>query len=66
MKLGCLVPPLPTDHCANVDCERALPAEGVDAFLFKDLGTGKLVVFCEDCATYVELNARTQFALVAL
>jgi hypothetical protein len=63
--LGKLVPPYPVEHCANSDCQRPLgPDDG--AYLFKNLTSEGLCVFCEDCAAYVELNARTTFALVAL
>jgi hypothetical protein len=63
--LGKLRPPYPYDHCANSECGRPF-AETDGAYLFKNLETNGLAIFCDDCARYVELNARTQFALVAL
>jgi hypothetical protein len=62
-RLGKLVPPYPQDHCANVDCDGPLD-DG--AYLFKDQDSGKLVVFCDDCARHVELNHPLRFKLVAL
>lgn len=62
---GKLVPPYPVDNCANNACQMAL-LEAAGAFLFKNRVSGKLVVFCDDCARHAELNAREQFALVEL
>ena len=66
MSLGKLAPPYPVSHCANVACERTLEDEGDAAYLFKDQDFDKLVVFCEDCAAYVELTEPVRFKLVAL
>jgi hypothetical protein len=62
---GRLVPPYPVENCANSKCQCALDEE-VGAYVFKIHDTGKICVFCGDCARYVELNAATQFSLIAL
>jgi cAMP phosphodiesterase len=56
---GRLRPPFPVNHCANEDCTHG-------AFLYRDLESDKLVVFCGDCARHAELNAGERFKLVAL
>lgn len=63
-KLGKLAPPYPVDHCANVDCPTGSLSDG--AYLYRDLESDKLVIFCEDCASYAELNASDRFKLVML
>lgn len=68
-ELGKLRPPFPVNHCANANCPHdpdlaALNEHG--AFLYKDLDSDKLVVFCGDCARHAELNAGERFKLVAL
>lgn len=60
--LGKLRKPFPTDECGAADCGPL----GDDAYLFNDLETGKLIVFCEEHAMYVELNRRDRWVLVAL
>lgn len=62
-RLGKLEPPYPQDHCASASCGGLLD-DG--AYLFKDQDSGKLVVFCDDCARHVELNHSLRFKLVAL
>jgi hypothetical protein len=67
--LGRLVPPYPVNRCLNADCPhdpdlQALNEHG--AYLYRDLDTNKLVVFCGDCGRHVELNASERFKLVAL
>lgn len=62
-------PPAPRDTCQS--CSAALkPAEdaaGRDAFLFSNLDTGKLGVFCDQCAAALELNREhTPWRLVTL
>lgn len=73
--LGKLVPPYPVKHCANRDCERPLASEDCagtswqppdSAFLYCNLESEKLVVFCDDCARYAELVRPDQFKLVVL
>lgn len=64
-KPGKLAEPFPVEHCANVDCARAF-TPGDEAYLYKILDTGKLCVFCDDCARHVEMNNPTDYALVAL
>lgn len=63
--LGKLVPPYPAKHCAAMDCHVELTEES-GAYLFRDIETGKLVVFCEATAGYVELNRSERWKLVAL
>lgn len=65
-KLGKLVPPYPQNHCANVDCNRPLVTADDAAYLYKDQESSKLVIFCDDCARYVELNDPLRWKLVAL
>lgn len=64
-QLGRLRPPYHRDDCAAAHCQQLLD-ETIGAYLFTDLETRKLVVFCGDCARHVELNCRTRFALVPL
>lgn len=64
-ELGRLRPPYHRDDCSSSTCGRLLD-EDAGAYLFTDLGTRKLVVFCGDCARHVELNCRTSFALLCL
>lgn len=61
--LGKLAPPYPVDHCSRADCQG--PLDG-GAYLYKDLESDKLCVFCDDCARDVELNHGHRFKLVAL
>lgn len=67
---GKILPPYGgVTNCANTDCERELnedPDKGDGAFLFKIHESGKVCVFCGDCARYVELNNREEFTLIAL
>lgn len=65
LRPGKLAEPYPQDHCASDVCGMALK-DSDGAYLFTDLESGKLVVFCDDCARHVELNHRTRFWLVAL
>jgi hypothetical protein len=56
-------------NCANTTCERELSEDadkGDGAYLFKNHASGKVCVFCGDCARHVELNHREQFTLIAL
>jgi hypothetical protein len=64
-EFGKLRPPYPVDHCALAGCERSL-TDDVGVYLYRDLETGKLVVFCDDCARHVELNHGERFKLVPL
>lgn len=66
---GRLVPPFPVEHCANGACpppDDLFPLHEHGAYLYRDLTTDKLVVFCGDCARHAELNASARFKLVAL
>lgn len=67
---GKLLPPYGgVEHCANTKCLRPLSEEedqGDGAYLFKVHATGKMCVFCGDCARHVELNNREEFTLIAL
>lgn len=60
---GKLVPPFPVKRCALNTCRAELAAE---AFLYRDMQGGKLVVFCGDCAPNIDLNPGLRFRLVAL
>lgn len=67
--LGRLAPPFAVNHCANVDCAHDPDLQAFNdhgAYLYRDLDTDKLVVFCGDCARHAELNAGYRFKLVAL
>lgn len=61
--LGKLVPPFPVERCAASNCRQQLDKT---AFLFTNLDTGKLSVFCGECALWVELSAHDKFRLVPL
>lgn len=63
---GKLVPPYPYLDCASSSCCKPLAEETGGAYLFKDRDSGKLVVFCDDCAADIELNHRQRFGLVEL
>lgn len=65
-KPGRLVPPYPVGHCAAAHCRKPLVTRDDECFLYTNLDTRKLVVFCDDCARNVELNHPTRFALVAV
>lgn len=75
LTFGRLNEPYPVEHCANTDCERPLTAEDCEgtswavpdgAYLYRDLSNGKLCVFCDDCARYVELSHPERFKVVPL
>ena len=64
-KPGRLAPPYPCNNCSNAACER--PLSGSDgAYLYRDLRSGALTIFCDDCARHVELNFPQTFILAAL
>jgi len=65
-KPGRLVPPYPFDNCANTACEKALSEDRGGAYLYRDLRSGKLAVFCDYCSRYVELNFPQTFILIGL
>lgn len=66
-KPGKVMPPYGgVERCVSASCRRVLSEDTGGAYLFKNRHSGKLCVFCEDCAAYVELNNREQFALVEL
>lgn len=64
-EFGRLRPPYAVTHCQAAECERVLDEE-VGAYLFTDMETRKLVVFCGDTARWVELHRRDRFALLML
>jgi hypothetical protein len=53
-------------NCAADICKDPPLNEEKGAYMYKDLETGKLVIFCGDCARHVELNHRERFLLVPL
>ena len=66
VELGRIQPPYGgRSDCASASCQRELTEE-VGAFLFNDLETNKLIIFCGTCAVYVELNRKDRWVLVAL
>lgn len=66
-KLGKLVPPFPVELCANSTCQQTLDQEKSDgAYMFRDLTSGKIVIFCGHCAPGIELNHRDRFLLIPL
>lgn len=68
-ELGRLRPPFPVDSCANCDCPHDADLSTLNehgAYLYTDLETTKLSVFCGDCARYVELVASHRWKLIAL
>ena len=64
-QLGRLVPPYPRDTCTDADCGHPFTDDN-GAFMYRDLETGKLVIFCEATAADIELNYRDRFMLVPL
>jgi hypothetical protein len=64
-ELGKLRAPYPVEHCANVACPHGGALDS-GAYLYRDLESDKLCVFCSNCGAYVELNAEHRFKLVAL
>lgn len=68
-ELGRLRTPFPVNHCSSASCphpEDIACLNDHGAYLYKDFDSGKLVVFCGDCARHVELNHSHRFRLVAL
>jgi hypothetical protein len=65
-KFGKLVPPFPVDTCASASCPDPVLTEETEAFLFTDMESGKLIVFCGGCAAYVELHRADRWRLVML
>lgn len=65
-ELGKLAWPYPVRHCANVACVKPFESVEDEAYLYNSLASGKLVVFCDDCARHVELLDPPQFASVPL
>lgn len=53
-------------RCASDICKDPPLGEEKGAYLYRDLTTDKLVVFCGDCARFAELNLPERFKLVAL
>jgi hypothetical protein len=54
------------ENCAADICKAPALDEEKGAYMYRDLESGKLVIFCGDCARYVELNRPERFKLVAL
>lgn len=48
-------------RCADSTCQARLDEEA-GAYLFTDRTTGKLVVFCGDCALRIDLHDGVRFA----
>lgn len=63
---GKLKPPYPVKRCASITCADPTLTEETGAFLFTDMETQKLIVFCENCAAYVELHRSDRWRLVML
>ncbi len=63
---GKLKAPFPVARCASSSCPEPVLSEETEAFLFTDLETGKLIVFCGGCASYVELHRSDRWRLVML
>lgn len=63
---GKLAWPYPAKHCANSACLKDFASADDEAYLYNQLATGKLVVFCDDCARHVELLDPPAFASVPL
>lgn len=61
--LGKLVPPYPRKTCQNASCEKVLADA---AFLFTEVTTQKFVIFCGECALWIELQHHDRFLLVPL
>lgn len=66
MKYGKLKPPFPVTRCPSSSCPDPELTEETEAYLFSDLETGKLIVFCGPCAAYVELHRQDRWRLVML
>lgn len=54
------------ERCAADICQSPELNEEAGAYMYRDLEGGKLVIFCGDCARYVELDHPERFKLVAL
>lgn len=65
-EFGKLRPPFPVAACASSTCPHGSLTEEGGAYLFMDLETNKLTVFCGDCTAYVELNRPERFKLIML
>jgi hypothetical protein len=50
-------------QCAASICQSPELNEEIGAYLYKDLESGKLCVFCGNCARHVELNHSERFIL---
>lgn len=69
-ELGRIVSPYGgVPHCANSECPHEDTTATLDefgAYLYRDLESDKLAVFCGDCARYAELEAPERFKVIAL
>ena len=66
-ELGRIRPPYGgVTRCAAQECESPELGEELGAYLFRDLETDKMLVFCGSCAAYVELHRQDRFLLIAL
>lgn len=67
-KFGKVQPPYGgVEKCALSTCEKPLDEEDTDgAYMFRDLETGKLALFCGLCTPDIELHHRERFLLIPL
>jgi hypothetical protein len=67
-KLGKVLAPYGgIELCANSDCQQELDEDASGgAYMFRDLRSGKLVIFCGECAPGIELNHSDRFLLIPL
>ncbi len=65
-KFGKLVAPFAVERCASNSCPDSVLTEETEAYLFTDLETAKLIVFCGTCAAFVELHRADRWRLVLL
>lgn len=66
--LGKVLPPYGgIELCANSTCREKLDEEETQgAYMFRDLESGKMVIFCGKCAPLIELNHSNRFLLIPL
>lgn len=67
-QLGKVLPPYGgIERCALSTCQEQLDEEKTaGAFMFRDLESGKLVLFCGKCAPGIELDHSQRFLLIPL
>jgi len=66
--LGKLLPPYGgIERCASSTCQAELGEEKTGgAYMFRDIESGKLVIFCGKCAPGIELEHSHRFLLIPL